>query len=326
MKPENYGKDDTQKELFDLCRRCISDFICNSCDSKLQRSKFPPNAIVNVGLDKTVEVLACLNDIEHSLICQIIPYMSITARHKGAQSGLKGQVVLVPTDLTKIQKVLPRSTYTGHLITVALKRRLKDLSAYIKQNISPSKINVALNWLKENNALYKDVDFDDNWEQSLKEEDPELWSMMTDETQCSDELTDQVIDSDSDDDGEGEEKEQIHKQGIPRPSVIQNNHGPDISVEDIIEVAPGEGQIQVNATIEPDYEALAFPRLFPFGRFHGNEDRPIKLTTLGYFQSRMKGSDTRFACDNRYPFLALDMVEREAVHKAINFSQMKAKM
>ena len=187
--------------------------------------------------------------------------MSITARHKGAQSGLKGQVVLVPTDLTKIQKVLPRSTYTGHLITVALKRRLKDLSAYIKQNISPSKINVALNWLKENNALYKDVDFDDNWEQSLKEEDPELWSMMTDETQCSDELTDQVIDSDSDDDDEGEEKEQIHKQGIPRPSVIQNNHGPDISVEDIIEVAPGEGQIQVNATIEPDYEALTFPKL-----------------------------------------------------------------
>ena len=107
--------------------------------------------------------------------------MSITARHKGAQSGLKGQVVLVPTDVTKIQKVLPRSTYAGHLITVAIKRRLKDLSAYIKQNIRPEKINAAFIWLKENNTLYKDVEYDEGWAKALEEEDPELWNMVTKE-------------------------------------------------------------------------------------------------------------------------------------------------
>ena len=35
--------------------------------------------------------------------------MFIVARVKGAQHGLKGQCVLVPTDLRKIQSVLPRS-------------------------------------------------------------------------------------------------------------------------------------------------------------------------------------------------------------------------
>ena len=43
------------------------------------------------------------------LISQIIPFMSIVAKMKGAQHGLKGQCVLVPTDLKKINTILPRS-------------------------------------------------------------------------------------------------------------------------------------------------------------------------------------------------------------------------
>ena len=50
-----------------------SKHICLSCHSKIARSEFPPNAIGNVGLDEPVEVLSCLNDIEHSFISQIIP-------------------------------------------------------------------------------------------------------------------------------------------------------------------------------------------------------------------------------------------------------------
>ena len=323
---ENYEKDDRQKELFELVSRGVSDFICNSCHLKLKRCDFPPNSIKNVGLHETVEVLSSFTDLEHAFICQIVLFMKITARHKGAQCGLKGQVVLVPTDITKIQKVLPRSTYAGHLITVAIKRRLKDLSAYIKQNIRPEKINAAFIWLKENNTLYKDVEYDEGWAKALEEEDPELWNMVTKEATDTKDQADEITDSDTDDDQLGDDKEQIHKQGVPRPSVIYSNHGPDISVDDIIEVAPGEGQIPVNSTIEPDFEALAFPKLFPYGRFHENTDRPKQLrSSLAYFQCRMKGSDPRFACDNRYPFVALDIVEKEAIHKAVNFSHQKAK-
>ena len=107
--------------------------------------------------------------------------MSIVARHRGAQSGLKGQVVLVPTDLTKLQRVLPRSSNDEHIISVALKRRLTDNSAYIKQNIRPAKINAALIWLRNNNPLYSHIQFDDNWERTMQESDPELWSMLTEE-------------------------------------------------------------------------------------------------------------------------------------------------
>ena len=47
-------------------------------------SDFPPNSFKNVGLDKTVEVLSWLTDLEHASICQIFPFMSITAKHNQA--------------------------------------------------------------------------------------------------------------------------------------------------------------------------------------------------------------------------------------------------
>ena len=99
LKQENYEK---HEELYNKCKKDVSKWICNSCHAKLLRGKIPSDAIVN-GLDlcELVDELNSLNQLEHALLCQIMPFMSIVARHRGAQSGLKGQVVLVPTDLKK---------------------------------------------------------------------------------------------------------------------------------------------------------------------------------------------------------------------------------
>ena len=48
--------------------------------------------------------------------------MFIAAKTNSAQHGLKGQCVLVPTDLQKIQTILPRSCDEEYLISLALKR------------------------------------------------------------------------------------------------------------------------------------------------------------------------------------------------------------
>ena len=47
--------------------------------------------------------------VELMLVSQIIPFMFIDAKMKGAQQGLKGQCILVPIDLKKIQTIFPRS-------------------------------------------------------------------------------------------------------------------------------------------------------------------------------------------------------------------------
>ena len=92
FKPENYENDEKQKQQ--KCKQGISMWICNSCHANLKNCEMPAVAIANgLSICESVEELTCLNDIEHALICQIMPFMSIVARHRGAQSGLKGQVV-----------------------------------------------------------------------------------------------------------------------------------------------------------------------------------------------------------------------------------------
>ena len=55
------------------------------------------------------------------------------SKMKGAQHSLKGQCVLVPSDLKKIQTVLPRSCDDEHIILLALKQRLSDETVVNKQ-------------------------------------------------------------------------------------------------------------------------------------------------------------------------------------------------
>ena len=84
---------------------------------------------------------------------QIIPFMFIAAKANGAQHGLKGQCVLVPADLKKVHTILPRSCDEEYLISLALKLRLSDKSAFNKQQIRPAFVNRALANLIEINPF-----------------------------------------------------------------------------------------------------------------------------------------------------------------------------
>ena len=59
--------------------------------------------------------------IELMLILQIIPFIFIVAKTKGAQDGCKGQCTLVPTDFKKVQTILPRTCDDDYLISHSLK-------------------------------------------------------------------------------------------------------------------------------------------------------------------------------------------------------------
>ena len=83
--------------------------------------------------------------------------MFIVAKMKGALYGLKGQCVLVPTDLKKIQTILPRPFDEEYLISLALKRRLTDKSVANKQQIRPVLVITALQKLTKINPFYSNI-------------------------------------------------------------------------------------------------------------------------------------------------------------------------
>ena len=83
--------------------------------------------------------------------------MFIVAKMKVAQDGLKGQCVLVPTDLDKTQAILPRSCDEEHLISLALKRRLTDKSVVNKQQVCLVLVNTAPQKSAQINPFYSNI-------------------------------------------------------------------------------------------------------------------------------------------------------------------------
>ena len=105
------------------------------------------------------------------------------------------------------------------------------------------------------------------------------------------------------------------------PTALHNKDGPDINACEILNIAPGEGQIPIDRRTEANWEALAFPKEFSTGKFHYNHQRDIKMTPNQYVQARLKCSDNRFASNAQYLFSALDWVEKYAVASSVNFTQ-----
>ena len=147
----------------------------------MSKNKMPMQAQVNnLELCPTFSELDRLCPIELMLISQIIPFMFIVAKTKGAQHGLKGQCVLVPTDLEKIQTILPRSCDEEYSISLLLKRRLTDKSVVNKQQIRPALVNTALQKLAQINPFYSNITIHNEWEDLIEQWDPVLWKLLTD--------------------------------------------------------------------------------------------------------------------------------------------------
>ena len=290
-----------------------------------KKKKMPMQAQANnLELCPKLEELECLCPIELMLISQIIPFMFIVAKHKGAQHGLKGQCVLVPTDLKKIQTVLPRTCDENYLISLALKRRLSDTSTVNKQHIRPAFVNRALAKLVEVNPFYKDVRIADSWEDESEQNDSKLWTLLTDPNAKSQHNEE----TDSDEDIAIDGNDHVHEKekqmsSIPYPTVLHNIDGPNISAEDVVNIAPGEGQIPVSVSSEPDWEALAFPKDYSTGKNHFNEKRQFPITPSKYIHARLKCCDDRFAKNPQYIFHAVDWIEKEAVMSTINLAERK---
>ena len=324
-----------QSSIFNECSTGKSNWICNSCHKTLLKRKMPVQAQANdLKLCPKIKELDILCRLELRLISQIIPFMAISsrARAKSGQCGLKGQCVLVPADIKKIQKVLPRTNNKEYLISLALKRRLSDSNTVDSQMIRPALVNRALEKLQEINPFYKNVLIKDDWEDVTQKSDPELWNILTNDTENSendveDNETKNDYLTDSDDDNEDIDfsmNKRKHKMAPSIfPTVMQNKDGPHVSVNEMINIAPGEGKIPVSFTSEPDWEALAFVKEYSTGKNHFNTKRKIPISVSKYIHARLKSCDDRFASNPQYIFHCVDWVEKTAIASSIHFAERK---
>ena len=100
------------------------EYMCKKCDEHLKKVKIPPQALENgLALNPREEKLEDLYPLELMLISQIIPFMGIVPKHKGAQFSLIGQCGLVPANLKHAETSLPRPCNEYCVIALALKRQ-----------------------------------------------------------------------------------------------------------------------------------------------------------------------------------------------------------
>ena len=155
-------------------------WICKTCHSALKRGVLPAQAKANnLGLDNIPVKLSELNPLEVRLISLRILFMKMVALPCGKQRAIHGPAVNVPTDLTPVCTLLPRLPSQTQMVPMKLKRKLCYKGHYMYQYIRPAKVLTALQWLKLNNSLYKDVEINSDWLSDATDDDAELWEALS---------------------------------------------------------------------------------------------------------------------------------------------------
>lgn len=335
-------------------------WICITCANSLTKKKIPLQASVNnLRVIEVPQSLKTLSSLEKQLVSKIIPFMKILSLPKGAQHGLKGQVVLVPSNVQQTVSSLPRNTSDSQIIALHLKRRLSDKVAFSKQYIRPQCVNDALACLQQINKNYEDITVNKAWAAESESQDEELWKSACvspfKETCEINERTVNVINSpldldkdvhlfnkpgtqkvaeevitDSEDEVEKDVPEDIveelnFKRSLNSVTCLYPDEGPSVTSEKILNIAPGEGRTPTSVFYQKDWETLAFPTLFPDGKNTYHENRAVQISPKKYVNARLLSSDFRFAESPEYTFQCLHWIESVSVHESITMSLKKSR-
>ena len=115
-----------------------------------------------------------LHSLEVRLISLRIPFMEMVALHCGNQRVIHGPAVNIPTGLTPACTLLPRLPSQIQMVPMKLNRKLCYKGHYMFQYVRPAKVPAALQWLKSNNPLYKDIEINTDWLS-----DTDLWEALS---------------------------------------------------------------------------------------------------------------------------------------------------
>lgn len=284
----------------------------------------------------------------------------IAVMHKGQQRKIKGAICNVPVECDQTCNILPRPTERSGIILLKLKRKLEFRGHVYFEAVRPEFILAALNWLKANNVLYKDIEIDctndsrDLTEIALENEvnsSPMPHSSLANNFDYTSENSVESPNSDSPIENLGNNvnasnvsKELLNEEEIDDPlnadrssanetclqSVIpdfplitENDNANNPTGTEIYNIAPGENKHPVSIMTDKLCEELAFPVLFPKGRYGFSAEQDIKLSPVKYFNARLLHYSGRYATNPEYLFFAQFIIEQKKVSDSINIALKK---
>nr|XP_055041698.1 LOW QUALITY PROTEIN: uncharacterized protein LOC129429201 [Misgurnus anguillicaudatus] len=324
-----------------ISKRCITLKYLHACNNECKSNCYLSGNLScklwicytchrNMHLVEIPKELKCLNSLEQHLIALNIPFLRLLCLPRGQQRGVHGPVVCVPVTTTKMTIILPRNECNDHMIKIKLKRKLTYKGHYEYKYVHTDHVRNALWYLVKHNKLYSDVEFNEQWVNSLSEPD-DIQSNANDEMD-----DDNVSDKSGDEVEEGEELEIQPEDDL---SFIKEQNGllsdtslqpVDIGSEvidqhfhDVLNVAPAEGNSPVRLLSDKTNEAKCFPVLYPTGGPTFHDARPEKITLTRYLNARILNADGRFAQNTDFIFYAQYISEVDQIVSNVSIALRK---
>ena len=258
--------------------------LCTKCHSLLQKAQVP-KVCTSYNKLKTGYVPQELSNmfvIEKRIIAQIPVFLTLIIL-PGGQSAQKGTAINIPIDITEQISLLTQTHQPGMILISCERPNDNPVVLPLRQSV----LYRAFSWLKSNNHLYKDIN---------------ITHLLP--------LSAGIL-YDDDDDTVQEEYGLIGKDSMSYQGNYNNVDTPACTLP----VACGQ---PVTLSSIPFGEEKAFPWLFPNGINGISTNRPLPLTTLDYYQSRLYNHDSRWRCDIPYIMSALNNHEWELLTSLVS--------
>ena len=211
---------------------------------------------------------------------------------------------------------------------IPLKRKLIYNGYVYFEPIRPQIVAELLDFLKINNPLYDNVTVDLNQISDellyLNDEEMDAGSSVSPSLEINAENKEQENISDFLSEITEEIEENIldaHR--TASNETIMASKIPMQIDKDAVTVAPGEGKKPLAIYNDEKCEEMAFPHLFPTGKFGYKYERDIKISPVKYFNQRLLNHTQNFASDTDYIFFANHVMQQTNLRNRINIAMKK---
>jgi hypothetical protein len=131
--------------------------LCFRCHENAFRETFTAQAFFNnMEVSEVPEPIKELSNVEAQMLSQVRPFMKIYNLCKGrGQYAVKGAIVHFPTAIKDVCLQLPLTAEEAGIIIV--NESTESIGTCRELEVRPSILYSALEWLKENNSLYRNA-------------------------------------------------------------------------------------------------------------------------------------------------------------------------
>ena len=310
------------------------EYICKTCDKKLRakQPKIPCQSVCNkLDLFDLPAPFKDINRLERVLIAKRILFKKVAIMPKGQFPKVKGAICNVPVDAQDVSTVLPRPADNNGLLLLKLKRKLEYRGHVYFEAVRPEMIVQVLEHLKQINHLYRDTEIDltnlpvelifvdENNVQNIPNSKVGKSNTMFDSGH-------QISCPNNESDGNIEEEDNpLDTFRFAADETTMMSKIPIRIDPDGTSIAPGQYKTPVPIFSDRYCEEMAFPLLFPTGKFGYKIDRTVPISPTRYFNQRLLNYTQKFASDSDYIFFANHASQEMKLYSKITIAMKKMK-